>query len=49
MIGEDGINVNTIVPGYFSTEMNKSSWMNKKKKMKDQKKLYLRGGAIHLK
>ena len=30
--GRYGINVNTIVPGYFSTEMNKSSWMNKKKK-----------------
>ena len=30
--GRYGINVNTIIPGYFSTEMNKSSWMNKKKK-----------------
>jgi len=27
-----GININTIIPGYFSTEMNKASWKNKKKK-----------------
>ena len=36
-----GININTIVPGYFATEMNKSSWSNKLKKQDRSKKTLL--------
>jgi NAD(P)-dependent dehydrogenase (short-subunit alcohol dehydrogenase family) len=36
-----GININTIVPGYFATEMNKSSWSNKLKKQERSMKTLL--------
>ena len=36
-----GININTIVPGYFATEMNKDSWSNKSKKKERSKKTLL--------
>ena len=39
--GKHGININTIVPGYFSTEMNKTSWFNKYKKKERSKKTLL--------
>ena len=43
--GKYGININTIVPGYFSTEMNKASWFNKyKKKERSKKTLFNRWG-----
>jgi 2-deoxy-D-gluconate 3-dehydrogenase len=36
-----GININTIVPGYFATEMNKNSWSNKSKKKERSNKTLL--------
>ena len=43
--GKFGININTIVPGYFATEMNKASWSNRlKKKERSQKTLLNRWG-----
>lgn len=39
--GKYGININTIVPGYFSTEMNKLSWQNRSKKKQRSKKTLL--------
>ena len=39
--GKYGININTIVPGYFATEMNKSSWSNRFKKQERSKKTLL--------
>jgi len=44
--GKYNININTIVPGYFSTEMNRSSWQNKhKKKQRSHKTLLNRWGS----
>lgn len=39
--GKCGININTIVPGYFATEMNKASWSNRFKKQERSKKTLL--------
>ena len=44
--GKYNININTIVPGYFSTEMNRFSWQNKhKKKQRSNKTLLNRWGS----